>query len=361
MSSRPLPRVLALTRYASLGASSRLRILQYLPALKNAGMNVTVSPLFNDNYVRALYAKRMRLDSVLRGYLRRMITVLRSRDYDLIWLEKEVFPWLPQCFELGLLPRNCKLAVDYDDAIFHRYDKHQSGLVRRTLGKKVDAVMRRANLVITGNAYLEDWAIAVGASRVERFPTVVDLKRYPSEPVRQSDNEVTIGWIGSPSTAVYLRQLAPVLEILKHRYAIRCIAVGVQENQVEGTAFKAVEWTESTEIQLLSQFNIGVMPLPDEPWERGKCGYKLIQYMACGLPVVASPVGINREIVVRGENGELANSTSEWVSALERLIVNPDLRRSMGQRGRRTVEQWYSLQVQAPRLVGMLRSVMDEL
>jgi glycosyltransferase involved in cell wall biosynthesis len=126
---------------------------------------------------------------------------------------------------------------------------------------------------------------------------------------------------------------------------------------VDGTPFEAWRWQESNEVEFLGQFDIGIMPLPDAAWERGKCGYKLIQYMACSMPVVASPVGANREIVVHGENGLFASTTAEWISGLEKLVIDADLRRKMGDMGRRRVENRYSIQTQAPRLLEMFKKV----
>lgn len=348
-------RMLMLPRYGRLGASSRVRMYQYLPGLRAAGIEIDASPLFDDDYVRALYAQQRPIGSILSGYTRRLARLLRGGEYDAVWIEKELLPWLPAAIERLLWPRSV-VVVDYDDAVFHRYDMHPSGLVRAELGRKIDAVMRRADLVTAGNGYLAARAFGAGCTRVERLPTVVDLSRYPPGPSpssRESDL-VTIGWIGSPATAEYLGMVAPALQQLARTHAIRCVAVGARPDQVDGTSFEAVPWTEVSEAAQVADFDIGLMPLPDEPWERGKCGYKLIQYMACGLPVVASPVGVNPEIVSNGVNGELATSTEEWVAALSRLIENPELRVRQGTQGRQRVQAWYSLQAQTPRLVSML-------
>jgi glycosyltransferase involved in cell wall biosynthesis len=223
------------------------------------------------------------------------------------------------------------------------------------LGDRIDTVMRRADVVTAGNAYLAARAEAAGCPRVERLPTVVDSLRYvPREPGKEG-RAVVLGWIGSPATAHYLHALAPVVERLQLRHEIRAVAVGARVDQVAGTPFQAVAWSEAQESALLAGFDIGIMPLPDAPWERGKCGYKLIQYMACAVPVVASPVGVNREIVQPGVNGELAEGADAWEAALSRLIADPELRQRMGSEGRRRVEDWYSLQAQAPRLVTLLQ------
>ncbi len=350
-------RILALTRYGPLSASSRLRILQYLPALHEAGIDVTPAPLLNDKYLEALYAGRRAVDSIAVGYVRRLRALLATRRYDVVWVAIECLPWLPALVELALLPRRVPLVMDYDDAWFHRYDAHSSALVRQILGSKIAKVMRRAALVTAGNPYISEYARGAGARRIEELPTVVDLARYANPARRAASETVVVGWMGSPSTAQNLRILKEPLEALSRRHMIRCIAVGARAEQVSGTPFEAIRWSEHTESEAISNFDIGVMPLIDEPFERGKCGYKLIQYMACGLPVVASPVGVNREIVRLGVNGELAASGADWERTLERLVGDVEARRRMGEAGRKRVEDWYSLQVQAPRLIGMLKSL----
>lgn len=351
-------KLLMLPRYGPLGASSRLRSLQYVPLLQGAGFQVDVMPLLSDSYVAGLYAGKISAMGVALSYCRRLIKLLKSRRYDLLWAEKELFPWLPAAFDLSLIPKRTALIVDYDDAVFHRYDEHPSWLVRATLGTKIDAVMQRANLVTAGNDYLAQRAVNANSRRVEWLPTVVDLGRYSTGKPTKQNGQVVVGWIGSPSTAAYLKIVGPALSRLATLYPLRCVAIGARPDQVAGTPFEALPWTEATEVNLLQQIDIGIMPLPDAPWERGKCGYKLIQYMACGLPVVASPVGVNKQIVVDGHNGFLATTEPEWGSALTSLVVDAALRKRMGTAGRKRVEEVYCLNVQAPRLFAMLNDVL---
>ena len=348
-------RVLVLPRYAHLGASSRMRMTQYFPALRDAGAKITVSPLLEDSYVRALYAGQRALGSLLRGFARRVGAMLSAGGFDLVWVEKELLPWLPPIVER--LPGGVPWVVDYDDAVFHRYDLHRSALVRALLGSRIDTVMHRADVVVAGNAYLAERARTAGCKRVEVVPTVVDLLRYPIRKPHVAGGAVVIGWIGSPSTAYYLRDIASVIDALQRRFTVHALAVGARPDQVLGTPFQAVPWNEAQEAALVASFDIGIMPLPDEPWERGKCGYKLIQYLACGVPVVASPVGVNREIVQPGINGLLATEPAEWERALVRLISDAELRQRMGEFGRQRVETGYSLQAQAPRMLSILQTV----
>lgn len=347
-----------LPRYGVLGASSRLRMMQYVPALQAAGIEVEVSPLLDDDYVRGLYEGSVSITAVGRSYLRRLRLKRSMGRFDAVWLEKEAWPWLPDWLELPLLGRSTRLVVDYDDAVFHRYDAHRSTLVRALLGRKISRVMRRADLVTAGNAYLADYALAAGSGCVVKVPTVIDLERYPADAAVRNEAPVVVGWIGSPSTADYLHQVSAALAPLQAGGRIRCVAVGARPDQLVRTPFQAEEWREDTEVMQLRRFDIGIMPLPDAPWERGKCGYKLIQYMACGLPVVASPVGVNRELVGEGVNGFLAEDHAQWVGAISALVDSAELRRSMGAEGRRRVEQTYCVQAQTSRLVKMMKGVV---
>lgn len=350
-------KLLLLGRYGRLGASSRLRSYQYLPYLESQGIEITVAPLLGDDYVTGLYQGRIPLASVIKSYWTRWQWLRRVAEFDAVWVEKEILPWIPAWLELGQFPRDIPLVVDYDDAVFHRYDQHQWAIVRTVLGRKIDAVMRRANLVVAGNDYLADRARQAGAQWVEILPTVVDSQRYITTPP-SANPAITIGWMGSPATAHYLHLLTPALRTLTANRNIRWVAVGANPAQLKLLPFTVWPWTEASEVADIQQFDIGIMPLPNEPFERGKCGYKLIQYMACGKPVVASPVGVNSVIVRNGVEGFLASSTHEWICSLQELVDHSSLRRQMGQAGRARVEAEYSLQVTAPKLECLLHSAV---
>jgi len=352
------PRILMLSRYSRLGASSRLRFFQYLPYLEKIEFSFTVRPFFGDNYLAGLYNGKVPLFSVLKSYITRLGTVLSARRFDAIWMEAELLRWLPAWIEVPLFPSGVPLVVDYDDAIFDWYESQRFPGVSRVLGQKILKIMTMADLVIVGNDYLGDYAHSAGARRVEKVPTVVDIDRY-FVPVRNVSRCVTVGWIGTPVTAKFLSHISEALQTVVNEYGVSIVAVGAKPQEWNGLPVEVRPWQENTEVAEIQDFDIGLMPLPDEPYERGKCGYKLIQYMACGKPVVASPVGMNTEIVRHGENGFLATTVDEWVDALSRLIEDPNLRFRMGQEGRSMVESDYSLQVQAPRLEGMLRSVIS--
>jgi glycosyltransferase involved in cell wall biosynthesis len=336
-----------------------VRFYQYLPFLQAHGISVTVAPLFPDSYVCDLYAgKGRKLFTVLPAYLSRLRALRSAAEYDLVWIEKELFPWAPAWGERWLHKRRIPFVVDYDDAIFHNYDRNRNSLVRRLLGKKIDEVMERSAIVVVGNAYLAERATLAGAARVEVMPTVVDLDRYMAAS-RKPTRPFTIGWIGTPVTARYLFEVEQVIAQVCQSDAARLVTVGSGNTTLNGVPHEKRAWSEQTEVADVQSFDCGIMTLPDADWERGKCGYKLIQYMACGLPVVASPVGVNSEIIEEGVNGFLAADQDAWRAALVSLRDDHALCKRMGVAARDTVVQRYCLQVTAPRLLALLGSSVN--
>jgi glycosyltransferase involved in cell wall biosynthesis len=355
------PTILFLTKYSRKGASSRYRTLQYVPYFEDAGFHCNVSTLFEDDYLEHRYQYgKASVGIVLRSYLRRLRTLLRARDYDMLVIEYELFPYLPALATRILRWFGVRYTLDYDDAIFHQYDNHRSFIIRYLLSKKISNVMRGSEVVIVGNNYLADYASAAGAKRVEVVPTVLALKSYPVPCQRsRADAVFKIGWIGSPSTAKYLEAIAPALAEVCSGGQARVVLIGSGPCSLCGVPIDIIEWSEETEVAELNQIDVGIMPLPDELWARGKCGFKLIQYMACGLPVVASPVGINREIVEHEHNGYLTTDHASWVDALTELRDNKAIGEKMGRRGRAIVESNYNLEISATKLLGVLNATVS--
>lgn len=353
-------RLLVLSRYGRMGASSRMRSYQYIPWLEADGIDVKVAPLFSDAYVRGLQKNTKSLSEALRAYVGRIWALLGSRQFDLIWIEKEALPWLPAWVEKALLTGSVPYVLDYDDAVFHYYDQHRSAVVKHLLAGKHPALMQGAALVVAGNEYLADFARRTGARCVEVVPTVIDLERYPP-PTPSSLKEFElpcVGWIGQRATAAFLAPYAPLFTRFSDEGRARFAAIGIDAQSL-GLPMASVPWTEQTEVASIASLDIGIMPLLDGAFERGKCGYKLIQYMACGLPIVASPVGVNRQIVEHGVNGFLAETLEQWEHALQTLLSDAGLRQRMGQAGRQKVEQQYCIQVTGPKLAAMLKDVVD--
>jgi glycosyltransferase involved in cell wall biosynthesis len=351
-------RVLLLSRYARSGASSRLRSYQYLPYLAERGIEVSCMPLLPDSYLSRLYAGAgTDWAGIASVYARRLSSMAGMRAYDTVWLERELIPFAPAWFDALLLnARRIPYVVDYDDAVFHDYDRHRLAMVRRFLGRKIDGVMRDAAAVVVGNEYIRQRAIGAGAHCVKLLPTVVDLGRYQVKTAPPGP-AFTVGWIGTPITARFLNVVAGALREVCSGGRGRFFATGSGPLRMPDVPVEVFPWSEETEAERIRACDAGIMPLTDGEQERGKCGYKLIQYMACGLPVVASPVGVNAKLITHGENGFLASTQEEWVEALARLRDDPALRRKMGAAGRKLVEKEYCISATLDSLVDLLRSV----
>jgi len=316
--------------------------------------------MFDDAYLLNLYRGNKFSIDILGRYAARRSHLQRQPKPRLIWLEYEVFPWLPWLIEKAFLPSGVPFVADYDDAVFHRYDLHKLLPVRWVLSKKIDRVMRHAGLVTAGNNYLIDRAYMAGAGYVKYVPTVVNMDTYQAGPMSSENEAPTVGWIGTPETwKVFGAGLYDTIEETLQAHNARFRSVGGRLVAEARGTLEFSPWTEQTEVTQLRNFDIGVMPLSDSPWARGKCGYKLIQYMACGVPVVASPVGVNSDIVEHGVNGFLATTEIEWREAITTLLRDRELRLRMGQAGRKKVEAQYSLQVWGPRVANLLREVAD--
>ena len=346
-------RILCLTKYDAAGPSSRYRFFQYFPGLEARGWNIAICPLLPGNYVRDLYSgHRWGALRILPRYLQRLKELLKAGRYDLCWVQYELFPFIPGLAEWCLRCLGIPYVVDYDDAVFHNYDLHRSAGVRWLLGAKLDHVMAGAAAVVVGNSYLADRALAAGAPRVEIVPTVVDLEKYPlRNATTKREDTYAIGWIGSPSTQAYLLLAQQALARVCAGGG-KLLAIGISGDfQLGGVPVERIDWTDATEVANLHRCDVGIMPLPQEDaWAKGKCGFKLIQYMGCSLPVVAAAVGANRDIVLEGKTGFLANTPEDWVRALSYLREHPGERRTMGQAGRQRMETNFSLQSQLPRM-----------
>ncbi|HEX8216334.1 MAG TPA: glycosyltransferase family 4 protein [Allosphingosinicella sp.] len=353
-------RILALTKYAGRAASTRQRFAQYVPFLGANGFEVEIAPLFPDSHLEALSAGRRGHLNAPFAYLKRLAALLRRSDYDLLWIHCELFPYLPGWAERLAGWPGKPIVYDYDDAIFHMYDSSSNPAVRRLLGRKLEPLLSSAAAAICGNRYLEEYAERF-CPRTIVIPTVVDTDVYvPARSSPAPPAKPLVGWVGSASTWWNVEPLVPEIVAALAPFGGRFRAVGAGAAAIAQPGLELADWTQASEVGEFQRLDIGIMPLLDLPFQNGKCGYKLIQYMACGVPVIASPVGVNREIVSHGENGFLASTSEEWAEALRRLLSDPELRRRMGEAGRRRVEERYSLRVHQPRLLELFRSCIPD-
>jgi glycosyltransferase involved in cell wall biosynthesis len=344
-----MTKVLILPRHDVLAAGTRYRYAQFIPYLSAHGFECTIAPFFDGEYTEALLTagrkKRWRLGTY---FVRRLMNILSARQYDLVVIRGEIVPFLPRAFERLLAGLCAPYVLDFDDAFFHVYDQHPAGVVRSVFGSKIPELIRGAALNVAGSEYLASYARRFSRNVVV-VPTVVDLARYPAAPVSTERTGFRIGWIGSPTTTRHLQAIVPELREFCQRRQAELVAIGAQPFDADGLPVRWVQWSEASEVQELAQTDIGIMPLPDTPWAAGKCGLKLIQAMACWRPVVASPVGANRQIVEHNVCG-LHAEPGQWGASLERLCVETEFRRELGMAARGRVDEHYSLQAWAPRL-----------
>ena len=344
--------------YSYYYASTRQRILQMVPYLAQENIGIDIQPLFDNAYLEMLFkhGKRNSLN-ILRAYAKRALGLLRCRHYDFVWVQYELFPYLP----LEAIARfiDKPILYDCDDAIFHQYDQHPRAIVRTLLGNKLVPLLQQCKLAFCGNAYLEAY-VRNYCGQTEIIPTTVDSHIFVPQAKTTKTSRPVLGWIGSPSTWNYCLPLIDLFSEFVAADSLEMLVIGAGHNAKNPKDFTFREWQEQCEVADIQQMDIGIMPMPDAPWARGKCGYKLIQYMACGLPVIASPVGVNRDIVEHGVNGFLASTKEQWRQAIELLTADGDLRQRMGQAGRAKIEKHYSIQVQGPRVAKLIHALLSQ-
>ncbi len=351
-----MKKILVLSRYDILAASARQRFKLYEKSLLNNGFELDIKPLFTNLYLKRIFSrKKTNFFGIILSYLKRFFIILTARRYDIVWLQYEAFPYLPSFTEKILPLINKNIVCDFDDAIFHKYDDWGGFLTKKILGKKLNTIIINSRHVICGNQYIEDWARQFSNNTVI-IPTVVCCERYTqSAPKNQS--EILIGWIGSPATWCYVEPYVDLLSDLAKQYEFKILIIGSGfSNNDKNFIFR--DWSEDTEINNLHEIDIGIMPLTDDKWANGKCGYKIIQYMATSTPVIASPVGVNSKIITHNQNGFLANTEQEWSEYIIRLAEDPKLRKSMGDIARKNIQDYYSLDSQDERIIKLFHSIL---
>ncbi|MFK5981651.1 MAG: glycosyltransferase family 4 protein [Flavobacteriaceae bacterium] len=354
-------KILYLTKYTRKGASSRLRSFQYFTFLRSSGVKIDTSPLFNEQYLNALYNnKNNKIWILLNCYFNRFLVLFSVRKYDLLVIEKELFPYLPAFFENLFFIFKINYVIDIDDAIFHNYDLNKNKFIRFFLKNKINKVMKLSSLVVVCNRYLFNKAKKFGAKRVEIIPTVIDIQKYTKQNKDLNKNDFTIGWIGSPTTIFYLKTISSALKEMVNKYDVNIHIIGAKSNIGFFKNVKYIEWSEESEVTEILKFDVGIMPLNDSKWEKGKCSYKIIQYMACKKPVIASPIGMNNTVITNNFNGFLAKTHDEWLEYLELYFLNSNLRKKHGINGFNLVEEKYCIQKTSLKLLNLLESVLEK-
>ncbi len=357
-------RILALATNPETGASTRFRILQWEPTLSAAGFTLSLDAFFSVGGAEALYQRGRfisKIACVAAGTVQRWKTLRQAaRHADLLLIHREAFPLGLRLFSSTLEEFPGPIVYDYDDAMFLPQRSGRGLLARLENLQAPQAIMKRSTLVLAGNEFLATYARSY-AKRVVMLPTCIDTQRFvPLKKNLDVREPLVVGWIGSHSTAKYLHSLGPVLERVAKRVVFRLYVVGSEPFHAgDGVSVTYAKWNLEREVQDFQHCDIGIYPIWDDRWAQGKCAFKAIQFMACGVPVVASAVGANQAVIQDGVNGFLASTEDEWVERLTCLLSDAQRRQQLGATGRQTIEAAYSLSAHGTRLVAELRESLS--
>lgn len=325
----------------------RFRFEQYLDYLKEQGVDCTYSNLLEEGDYRYFHGKKhyfRKLGLVIKGFFKRLKELKKIKSYDVVLIQREAF-MLGTCYFERRYAKRSKIIFDYDDAIWlDLVSGHNRKFRFLKDPDKTKKIIGLSRLVFAGNQFLADYAKQFNEN-VVIVPTTIDTDTY--QPAYNSNKEaVCIGWSGSFTTIAHFTTCLDALKIIKIKYGPRVYfkVIGDGRYVNEELDIKGQDWKKETEVKDLQEIDIGIMPLPDDEWSKGKCGLKGLQYMALAIPTIMSPVGVNKDIIADGVNGFLASTTDEWVSQLSRLIDSADLREEVGKKGRETVVEQFSVE-----------------
>ena len=354
-------RILFWVPYPSEGPSNRYRVEQYLSYLKKEGIKYSLHPFWAKSVYKILYKKGYFLRKsyfFILGTLFRFLDLLRLFNYDVVFIHREAYPVGGAFFEIISSLLKKPFIFDFDDAIFLPASSSQNNFIEKFRNtNKIVRIVKLSSYVIAGNSYLADFALNFN-KYVTVIPTPIDTERYHRSPNREQKKDVVIGWIGSVTTSEYLYSMDGIFKALFRKFPNIKFRVVGNSFSIDGLSnIESKSWSLEDEIGDLNTFDIGIMPMPDNEWTRGKCGFKAILYMSMGIPCVCSPVGMNTEIISDGLNGFLATDDNEWVDKLSLLIQNPELRKRIGDAGRQAVEDRFSLKANAKKFIEVIEIV----
>lgn len=341
----------------------RFRFEQWLDLLPSDAIDAEVKPLLSARAYDSLYQPGhhvLKAADTIAGAARRVVDAASARRSDVVFIYREAFPFGPPVLERWLESR-VPVVFDFDDAIWLGDTSAANAWVKGfKRPEKFGKIVADAALTLAGNEYLADHARTF-TSRVQVVPTTLDVVRYaPVRVPRQPSQRITVGWSGSPSTAAHLKTIEGPLRRALRELPIDLHIVGAPGFSLpRADHVRVIPWSAATEINTVGSFDIGLMPLPDDEWAKGKCGFKALLYMALGVPAIASPVGVNPTIISSGDNGLLPRTDTEWFDAIALLVENEHDRRRIGAAGRDTVVERYSGQRWAPRFLDLLRQAAD--
>lgn len=328
-------------KYSPKGASSRYRIYEYLNYFDTEGINYSVFPLFEDWYLDSIHKHKSKLTifpKLMAAYIKRLYKILTLKKKSIAYIGAELFPYLPYGFEKILKFKRIPYIIEFDDAIFHNYDKFP--ILRNKTGK----VIKNASHVITGSRYLSDYARQFNVN-VTQIPTCIDAEKY-RDAIPHDSNKFIIGWIGSyASTPALLSVVGALKKLAKYiDFELRLIGFDpIYTDRIKDLPFNLIEWSEDSEVKNMLDFSVGIMPLKDTPFSRGKCAFKLVQYMAVGIPTISTPLQSNIDID-NGIGNLFATTEDEWINAFLEIAANRSKFKSIGQKNKQFAMDNYTFQ-----------------
>lgn len=333
----------------------RYRHEQYVSHLEANGFQCQFSPMLNERQDRIFYGQGNLLAKViigLKSFLKRWKDVRRAGSFDYVYIYRDAF-FFGSFIERWIAARGAQIIYDFDDAIWLKDENPNQGILNKlkTPGK-VPTIISLSHRVIVGSPNLAKYARQFNDS-IMLIPSTIDPEKYSV--TRPKKDRICIGWTGSFSTLKHFESVIPALEKIKGKYGDQVYfkVIGVPDYQYDGLDIKGVSWNSHTEAEDLAELDIGIMPLPDNPWTQGKCAMKALQYMALGIPAVLSPVGVNVELIQDGQNGLLATTAEQWVDKLSLLIESRELATTIGDRGRETVLAGYTIEANKEKWLGV--------
>ncbi len=354
-------KILFITPYPkSIAPSQRFRFEQYLEAIEKKGWAYDYASFIDLPTWQILHKPQrfvQKAGGMLRAFHRRLLLMFRLRQYDYVFIHREASHIGPPIFEWMISKvLHKKIIYDFDDAIWlPNYSSHNKLFHRLKYYRKVHSIFKMSHKISAGNRYLASFA-AKANKQVIVNPTTIDTENYHNCIKNQSTQKIIIGWTGTLTTIRYLYPLLPIIQKLEHKYDFEFHVIANENPLFDLKSFRFIPWKKETEIDDLLQFNIGLMPLEDDKWAKGKCGFKALQYMSLGIPAIVSPVGVNTEIIDEGINGFICNSEAAWLSALEMLLESPEKRWEMGKAAREKIVNHYSVQSNTNNFLGLFEN-----
>ena len=339
--------------------SQRFRYEQYLAFLKDKNWHYTLAPFLDDNTWSILYKPgfiSQKVLGIIWGFMKRIILLFSVYKFDYVFIHREATPIGPPWFEwLVSKVFRKKIIYDFDDAIWIPNTSATNKIVAGIKWHgKVASICKWAYKVSTGNAYLQEYARQFNSNVIVN-PTTIDTRHHHNRLKNQATDKITVGWTGTHSTMKYLAALVPVLQDLEQKYPFELKVISNQAPELPLQSLVYQPWRKDQEIEDLLTFNVGLMPLEDDPWAKGKCAFKALQYMALGIPALVSPVGMNTEVVTDGQNGFICATPRDWYTKLERLIQDVGLRTELGAKARQKVETSYAVVANRATFLGLFK------